>query len=216
MICDTDSRRLPVWEPVEGNSCVVDFCKQLMDAAGRESCGECIFCREGTRQIYEIIRDITEGHSESGDYELLLEILEQMECESSCEMTKTAAATCTKLLKEWEEEWDKHILRKRCSNLVCRCSYSLYIDPDVCDGCGLCLADCPPGVIAGGTGMIHIVNTESSKNCLLSASACPKDAIKKAGARKPNLPKEPVPVGSFRTHEGGMNQDGSGRRRRRG
>jgi len=212
MICRADSSLLPDFIPSD-SSCVVDYCKQLMDKVRKESCGECVFCREGTWQIYEIIKDITEGNSESDDYELLLDILVQIEQGASCEMSREASRRCLRLLKDEEEEWEKHIRRKRCANLVCRCSYTLYIDPQLCDGCGLCLDNTPAEVIAGAPGMIHVVNTDIFKNRLLSISACPKHAIKKAGLVKPKLPEIPVPAGSFQ--EEGNTNDGEGTRRRR-
>lgn len=215
MICRTDSYLLPDWNPSESN-CVVDYCKQLMDIARRESCGECVFCREGTWQIYEIIKDITDGNPESEDYELLLDVLGQIEQGTSCEMPREAARRCIRLLKDEEDEWDKHIRRKRCANLVCKCSYTLYIDPRLCDGCGMCLEHCPPGVIMGEPGMIHVVNTDLYKNRLLSVSACAKDAIKKAGPVKPKLPETPIPVGSFDMGDDAKEGEGSRRRRRRG
>ncbi|MGL5437895.1 MAG: NADH-ubiquinone oxidoreductase-F iron-sulfur binding region domain-containing protein [Lachnospiraceae bacterium] len=216
MICKTADTLLPLWNPLGNTGCPVDYCKQLMDTARKESCGQCVFCREGTWQVYEIIKDITEGNPESGDYELLLDILDQIGGGASCEMAREAAARCLDSLKEDEEEWDKHIKRKRCANLVCRCSYTFYIDPQNCDGCGICIRECPDGVISGGEAMIHIIHTDHPKYNLLSAAVCPRDAIKKAGPVKPKLPAEPVPVGSFAKEAGGEEGETTRRRRRRG
>lgn len=207
---------LPVFDPDDSSGCVVDYCKNLMDYARKESCGQCVFCREGTWQIYAIINDITEGLARSDDYELLLDILLQMEQGASCEMTREAAGRCIRLMREQEEEWDKHLRRKRCTNLVCRCSYTLYIDPGVCDGCGKCLEVVPAGAISGGEGMIHIINSDSAAYAGLSPSICPRGAVKKAGPVKPKLPAEPVLAGSFTTEEASGEGDTSRRRRRRG
>jgi len=214
MICKTDKSLLPSWDPSDNSACVVDYCKQLMDISRKGTCGQCVFCREGTWQVHEIIRDITEGNSESRDFELLLDVLGQIVEGASCEMARESAERCIRLMKEYEEEWDKHIRRKRCANLVCKCSYTLYIDPQICDGCGECLKSCPSGVIAGEPDMIHVINTDMSGSVLLSVLTCPKAAIKKAGSVKPKLPLEPVPVGSFGNAKAG-NGDGVTRRRRR-
>jgi NAD-dependent dihydropyrimidine dehydrogenase PreA subunit len=215
MICNENSTLLPSWDASNSSACVVDYCMNLMDIARKETCGKCVFCREGTLQIYEIIKEITEGNAESGDAELLLDVLSQIEKGGSCEMSKTAASRCIEMMKTYEEDWDLHIRRKRCSKLVCKGMYTLYIDPQLCDGCGKCLEVCSDGNILGGTGMIHVIQGSSGNDKAKELIAvCPKGAIKKAGAVKPKLPSEPVPVGSF-GQDGGDSEEGTGRRRRR-
>jgi len=212
MSCENHSALLPEWNPSDEGGCVVDYCTHLMDTVRKETCGECVFCREGTWQIYVIMKSITMGSAESEDYELLLDILEQIGQGAGCEMARGAAKRCIQLMKDYEEEWEKHIRRKRCSSLVCKCSYTLYIDPLLCDGCGGCMEKCPAETIAGGAGMIHVIRQESPQISQLSESACTKGFIKRAGAVKPKLPTEPVPAGSFMISE---NEGGTTRRRRR-
>lgn len=214
MDCEKKSVVFEKWKDLDHNRCVVDFCLKMMDACRKESCGKDVLCREGTWQVYEIIKDITEGNPQSNDYELLMDLLEQIKDNASCEMSRTAASTCMELMIKYEDEWDKHIRRKRCTNLVCKGSYTLYIDPQICDGCGICLEKCPQGAIVGGPQMIHVIDTKKCNKSLICMEICPKDAIKKAGTILPKLPKEPVPVGSFNKEpdeKGGMRR----RRRRR-
>ena len=216
MICDTGKDRLPQMKEEafsDGSVCVVDFSKTLMDAARRESCGKCVLCREGTGQAYEIIKDITEGKAENDDFELLKELLEKIESNGSCEMSVTAASVCLGLLRNYQDEWNQHIRRKRCTNLICKSSFTLYIAPELCNGCGKCTAQCPQGAIVGGNDMIHVIKTEECDKCMQCVSVCPLGAIKKAGAVKPKVPTEPVPVGSFGEASGA--ESGSGMRRRR-
>lgn len=215
MICDKYSDLLPEWNPDDENACVVNYCMQLMDIARKETNGQCVFSREGIWQIYEIIKNVTVGNAQSDDYELLLDVLTQIEEGASCQLAIEAAGRCIRLMKEYEEEWEKHLLRKRCANLVCRCSYTLYIDPQLCDGCSECLTNCPAGTIIGGSGMIHIIQAEAGSMNRLTEKVCPKGAIKRAGAIKPKLPSEPIPVGSF-SDENSAGAGAARRRRRRG
>lgn len=219
MICEIKSNVLTEVEekPFSSESaCVVDFSKTLMDIARRESCGKCVLCREGTWQVYEIIKDITEGKAESGDLELVKELLEQIKSCAGCEMSVTAASHCLKLMDNYKEEWDMHIRRKRCTNLICKISFTLYVAPELCDGCGKCVNECPQAVISGGKDMIHVIYTEKCNKCLLCVDVCPRGAIKKAGAVKPKVPAEPVPVGSFGIALDGAEEKSGIRRRRRG
>lgn len=215
MICQKDNNRFSKWDNAKEDGCVVDYCMNVMRTAKKESCGKCILCREGTWQVYQIIKDITEGNGESEDIELLKDLLEQISSYASCEMSRNAATICMDLIKSKEEEWDLHIRRKRCTNLVCKGTYTLYVDPVLCDGCGQCIKVCPQGAIIGGEGFIHMIDPQRCNKSLLCVSICPKSAIKKAGAIRPKLPSELVPVGSFGavadSEEGGQR-----RRRRRG
>lgn len=216
MICETKSTVLPKWDASNAvNVCVVDYCMKVMDVARKEACGKCVLCREGTLQVYKILKDITEGNARSDDYELLLELLEHISKYASCEMSRTAASICIDLMKTYEEEWDKHIRRKRCSNLICKGMYTLYIDPQVCNGCGKCVEVCPKKAIVGGNEMIHIIDTGLCNKCGACIDVCPKDAIKKAGTILPKLPSEPVPVGSFSQISKGSSEGGMRRRRRK-
>lgn len=216
MICEAKSTILPKWDAFNAaNACIVDYCMKVMDVARKETCGKCVFCREGTLQVYKIIKDITEGNARSDDYELLLELLEHIKSYASCEMSRTAASICLDLMRAYEEEWDKHIRRKRCNNLVCKGMYTLYIDPQTCNGCGKCAEVCKNNAIAGGNGLIHLINTERCDKCLTCIDICPTNAIKKGGTILPKLPSEPVPVGSFAQTTEVLSEGGMRRRRRK-
>lgn len=212
MICDK-KLEFPKWDESDLNSCVVDYCVHIMDTARKESCGKSVLCREGTWQAYEIIKDIAKGSGRSDDIELLQELLEQIKRHESCEMAAYAASICLELIVSHEDEWSKHIRRKICSNMICKGMYTLYIDPQLCDGCGLCLNSCPSNAIAGGEQMIHVIDTELCNKTLACVHVCPKGAIKKAGAVKPRIPKEPFPVGN--AGESSDEQIGKTTRRRR-
>jgi len=214
MNCDIESTLLPEWDENSDSQCAVDYCKTLMDIARKESCGKCVLCREGTWQVHEIVKGITEGQGQSGDLELITELLEQIRKGAGCELTQEAAWRSLEGMKASAEEWDQHIRRKRCTHLICTCSYTLYVDPVLCDGCGACAPVCGSGAIAGSEGLIHVIHTEKCTKSSACITVCPKGAIKKAGPIKPKVPLEPVPVGSFAesSEEG---EDGAPRRRRR-
>lgn len=216
MSCEIDGHELPIWDYSQQGTCVIDFCKNLMDTARKESCGQCVLCREGTWQVYEIIKEITEGNGRNDDFELLVEILTQIEINGKCEMSKSSASQCIKLMEKYEEEWDNHIRRKRCKNLVCKGTYTFYIDPKICDGCGECIERCTSGAIAGSVGMIHIINPSLCNKTMVCAAVCSKGAIKKAGPIKPKVPSEPVPAGSFGQSEEEEGGNTIRRRRRKG
>ncbi len=220
LICETKSTMLSQWDDADfqnGTACVVEFSRQLMDQARKESCGKDVLCREGTWKVSEIIADITNGKTEGEELELLRELFTLISENGGCEMSSAAAARCLALMNQYQEEWELHIRRKRCTNLICKPSYILYIDPELCDGCGKCIEACPIEAIAGGDGMIHVLDTETCDKCGKCIQVCPKSAVKKiaAGGLKPKLPAAPIPAGSF-AGAGGGDEGGGMRRRRRG
>ncbi len=189
--------------------CTVDWAKNMFDTARRESCGKCVFCREGTIQIYTIIKDISEGKGEQDDIELLAELFRILRENAGCEQARTAAGNLLFALENYPDEWEAHIKRKRCPALACKKLISVHILPENCQGCGDCTGSCFAGAIAGGPGMIHVIDPETCNRCGACLAICQYNAIQKAGAIKPKTPETPVPVGSWEA--GGM-----GRRRRRG
>jgi NADH:ubiquinone oxidoreductase subunit F (NADH-binding) len=81
----------------------------------RESCGLCVFCREGTYQIEDMMRDILEGGA-SRDYpNLLRNLAEQMGQGSVCSLGRRAGMTVVSGLELFAEEINRHLERKGCS-----------------------------------------------------------------------------------------------------
>ncbi len=119
MICDKGFE-FPQWDETDTNSCVVDYCANIMDNARKESCGRSVLCREGTWQAYEIIKGIADGDGRSDDIELLKELLEHIKKYENCDMSRDAADLCLNLVEKYEDEWGKHLRRKICSNMICK------------------------------------------------------------------------------------------------
>lgn len=209
MICEKTAAALPPREAFdETEDCPVDRAKEVMGQARHASCGQCVLCREGTAQVHEILKDVTTGAGQDEDMALLDELLELIQTSAGCEMAVEAAGESLTLLRGYPEQWEQHISRKRCPGLVCKAYYTVHVSPAACTGCGACLEVCPQSAIAGGAGLIHVIDNEKCDRCLACVEACPAGAIAKAGAVKPKGPAEPVPVGTFE-------EEGGGRRRRR-
>jgi NADH-quinone oxidoreductase subunit F len=215
MICDVSADGLAPLDDAGldgGTACPVDEAMRQMQRAAASSCGRDVFCREGTRQVQTILADLTTGKGESADLELIDELCSLIAANASCGMAATSALRTLDLLRGRTEEWELHLRRKRCTSLTCEMSYTIYIAPDDCNGCGECLPLCPEAAITGSEGLIHVVVTDSCTKCLACLPVCPTTAVRKAGPIKPRVPVSPVPVGSFTADDAG---GGMTRRRRR-
>ena len=56
---------------MNSKTCMVSIARFFMDFTQRESCGKCVLCREGTRQMLALLDDIIEGRATAGTLELL-------------------------------------------------------------------------------------------------------------------------------------------------
>jgi ferredoxin len=214
MICSVSAAALPSVPDLHdpATACPVDIALTLLRAAAAGSCGREVFCREGTRQLQEILTDLTEGKGRSDDLELIEELCSATAQQAPCELAGEAAARTLGLLADHREEWEQHLRRKRCTSLTCTMAFTVYIDPAACTSSGGCAPVCPEAAIVGGPGEIHVVLADRCTKCLACFAACPNGAIHKAGPVKPRLPEHPIPVGSF----AGSADGGGMRRRRRG
>jgi NADH:ubiquinone oxidoreductase subunit F (NADH-binding) len=100
----------------ERKVCIVDRAWQLMSFIQAASCGSCVFCREGTIQIQEILKDIHEGKGKIEDIDLLLELGEGMKLGSLCSFGKTAPNPVLTTIKYFREEYESHIKDNQCSS----------------------------------------------------------------------------------------------------
>jgi len=104
---------------MDEDTCMVDVARYFLDFNQRESCGQCIPCRLGTRQMFSILDDITQGKGRDGDIELLLELSESIKSASICGLGKTAPNPVLTTIRYFRDEYEAHILEKRCPAGVC-------------------------------------------------------------------------------------------------
>jgi len=99
-------------------------------------------------------------------------------------------------LRYFRPEFEAHIKEKRCPALVCQKLVSYYVLPDKCQGCQICLRNCPVNAIAGGKRLVHIVNQEKCVKCGTCYEVCPArfGAVVKVSGQKLEVPSEPIPV----------------------
>lgn len=173
---------------MDEDTCMVDVARYFVEFLTDESCGKCVPCREGLRQMHKILTDITKGKGEEGDIELLEDLAEVLTDASLCALGKSAANPFLSTLKYFREEYEAHIKEKRCPALICKELIAYYIDPEKCQACGTCFKNCPAKAIEGGKNKIHVIDQKKCTKCGTCFDVCPPKfrAVKK-------LSGEPVP-----------------------
>jgi NADH:ubiquinone oxidoreductase subunit F (NADH-binding)/(2Fe-2S) ferredoxin len=174
---------------MDEDTCMVDIARYFLDFLSDESCGKCIPCREGIRQMVQILTDITKGKGKEGDIELLEELAEVMGNASLCALGRSAPNPVLSTIRYFRDEYEAHIKEKKCPAYSCKELISYYINPEKCKACMICLRQCPSQAIVGGRNQIHIINQEKCTKCGTCFEVCPARfaAVKKISG-------EPVPA----------------------
>ena len=88
---------------------MVDVIRYFLNFLSNESCGKCVPCREGIRQMLKILTNIRDGKGREGDIELLEEIAEVTGAASLCALGKTAADPLLSTLRYFRDEYEANI-----------------------------------------------------------------------------------------------------------
>lgn len=158
---------------MDEDTCIVDVAKYFIHFLTEESCGKCVPCREGLRQMDRILTNITAGRGKEGDIETLEELSDLAIDASLCALGKSAPNPFLSTLRYFRDEYEAHIKEKRCPSLSCKELISHYIDPDKCRACMICLDKCPSHGIEGGKRMIHVIDQDKCNNCGTCLEVCP-------------------------------------------
>ncbi|MBR1507167.1 MAG: NADH-quinone oxidoreductase subunit NuoF [Eubacterium sp.] len=165
---------------LDEDNCMVDVAKFYMEFICDESCGKCTPCRVGTKRLLEMLTKITEGEG-------TLEMLDEMEqlCyeikdTALCGLGQTAPNPILSTLKNFREEYEAHILHKKCPAGVCKKLLEYRINPDKCKKCSLCARNCPVNCITGVPGKEpYVINFEKCIKCGTCISACRFGAVER-------------------------------------
>jgi len=158
---------------MDEDTCMVDIARYFLSFTQEESCGKCVPCRVGTRQLVEILTRITKGEGEEGDIEKLENLAKTVKKGSLCGLGQTAPNPVLTTLRYFKDEYEAHIREKSCLALACKDLIIYYIEPDKCVGCLLCLKNCPVEAISGKKKEIHVIDQELCIKCGACLEVCP-------------------------------------------
>ena len=145
---------------LDETTCMVEIARYFLSFTQEESCGQCVPCRLGTRQMLSILTRITQGEGKDGDLGTLLSIAKTVKECSLCGLGQTCPNPVLTTLNYFREEYETHIREKKCPAAVCD---ALMISP--------CQHTCPVGInipkyvahIAAGE-YLESVNTIRERN----------------------------------------------------
>ena len=162
---------------MDQDTCMVDVARYFMDFLKEESCGQCNPCREGIKQVLDILTNICEGNGKEGDIELLEELGSMIKKFSLCGLGTSAPNPVLTTIQYFRDEYEAHIRDKKCPAGVCKNLFHYEIDEEACTGCSLCAKQCPQEAIIGEKKKPHKLDQNKCIKCGICYENCKFNAI---------------------------------------
>ncbi|UCF07457.1 MAG: NADH-quinone oxidoreductase subunit NuoF [Thermoplasmata archaeon] len=162
---------------MDERTCMVDVARYFTNFLMDESCGKCVPCRNGLRQMHSMLNEICEGRGKDGDIEFFRELSQWISKASLCQLGATAPNPVLTTLRYFKDEYTAHIEEKKCPAGVCKALIRYSIDPEKCTGCGLCLKHCPQDAVLGEKKQPHTIDLDKCIKCGICSDSCKFDAV---------------------------------------
>ncbi|MDD3401621.1 MAG: NADH-quinone oxidoreductase subunit NuoF [Eubacteriales bacterium] len=160
-------------------TCMVDFARFFLDFTVDESCGKCTPCRIGTRRLLEMLDKITSGQATLEDLDKMEELCYYIKANALCALGQTAPNPVLSTLRYFRNEYEAHVVEKRCPAGVCKKLLQYKIIEDKCKGCTLCARKCPVNAISGTVKQPHVIDQTKCIKCGACMENCKFGAIEK-------------------------------------
>ena len=95
-------------------NCIVDILLNDLDFFREESCGKCTPCREGSTQLYRIVRQLADGKGRSKDLETIEELCEIMQNTALCGLGVSNTVPVLSCLRNFRPAFLSHIDKDFC------------------------------------------------------------------------------------------------------
>ena len=162
---------------MDDTKCMVSLAKFYLEFTVSESCGKCTPCRIGTKRMLEILEKLCAGKGEKEDLERLEKLAVNIREASVCGLGQTAPNPVLSTMKYFRDEFEEHVVEKKCRAQECKAMAKIVINEEKCKGCGLCQKHCPVNAIEGEAREKRVINQDKCIKCGTCLTSCPFKAI---------------------------------------
>jgi NADH:ubiquinone oxidoreductase subunit F (NADH-binding)/(2Fe-2S) ferredoxin/Pyruvate/2-oxoacid:ferredoxin oxidoreductase delta subunit len=159
------------------DDCMVNIARFYLEFSVEESCGRCAPCRIGNKRLLEILTDITEGRGTEADLMELSELSQTIMDTALCGLGQSSPNPVISTMKYFWEEYQAHVIEKRCPAGVCQKLLHYEVIAEKCIGCTACARVCPVTCISGTVKQPHIIDQSRCIKCGACMSKCKFSAI---------------------------------------
>lgn len=174
---------------IDEDRCTVDLACRIMEYTQTEFCGKCVPCREGTKRMNELLKDLKNFHLDRDGSTMLTDLGEMISVTSFCHLGKGSFHSLESAIKYFPEEFEAH-LNGACA--LCEKEtrepiqpgglpynrIQVVIDPEICRGCSKCARSCHAQAISGVVKSPFVIDHEKCVKCYNCIETCPFDAIR--------------------------------------
>ena len=164
---------------MDEDDCMVDIARFYQRFCFEESCGKCSPCRIGTAQMLNTLSKITEGLGELTDLDNLRRISQAMQKAALCGLGQTAPNPVVSTLRYYQDEYEVHIINKKCPSKKCRNLLSYKIIPEKCKKCSVCMMNCEAKAITGNKDDGYVIDMNKCVRCGKCFEVCKFKAVSK-------------------------------------
>jgi len=162
---------------MDQRDCVVDVARYFLGFLEEESCGKCLPCRLGLKAMLEYLDHFAKGQGSPQDIDDFHSLARAIMVGSLCALGGTAPNPVLTTVKYFKDEYLSHVVEHKCPGGVCRDLITYSIDPEICNGCTVCVRICPQECISGDKKKPHTIDINACIRCGQCMDVCPVDAV---------------------------------------
>jgi NADH-quinone oxidoreductase subunit F len=162
---------------MDQRDCVVDVARYFLRFLEEESCGKCLPCRLGLKAMQEFLDRFSKGEGTESDIAELQSLGQAIKDFSLCALGGTSPNPVLTTIQYFRDEYLAHITEQKCPAGVCKDLITYFIDPELCNGCGVCRRICPQQCISGEKKKLHTIDSSLCIRCGMCFDECPVDAV---------------------------------------